>query len=63
MDFLSAYAPEIWAAIIGVIGGAAVSIPITVRVTRNSMGGSSTNVNQSGARSGGDMIGRDKVGR
>lgn len=63
MEFVSAHAQEIWAAVLGAIAGATVSIPITVRITRNSMNGSSTKVNQSGARSGRDMIGRDKIGR
>jgi hypothetical protein len=62
MSFLSAHANEIMAAIIGAIAGAAVSIPITVRVTRNSMSGSSTKVDQRQAKAGGDVVGRDKRG-
>lgn len=62
-NFLSAHASEIWAAIIGAIGGASVSIPITIRATRNSMSGSSTHTNQTNARAKGDVVGRDKIGR
>lgn len=62
-DFIMAHLSEIWSAIIGAIAGATVSIPITIRVTRNSMSGSSTHTNQSGVRARGDVVGRDKIGR
>jgi len=62
INFLSAHASEIWSAIVGAIAGATVSIPITIRVVRNSMSGSSTHTNQTGARALGDVVGRDKIG-
>lgn len=61
VEFLSTYGSEIIAAIIGAIAGISISVPIAIRVTRNSMSGSSNSVNQAGARSGGDMVGRDKT--
>jgi hypothetical protein len=62
-NFVSTHASEIWSAIVGAIAGATVSIPITIRVTRNSMSGSATRSNQSGARARGDVVGRDKIDR
>ena len=60
-DFFASHASEIWSVIAGVIVGAGVSIPITVRVTRNSMSGGATRSDQSGAVSLGDIVGRDKI--
>lgn len=59
-DFIINHGSEIISAVIGAIVGASISIPITIRSTRNSMSGSSNSVNQSGARAGGDVVGRDK---
>jgi hypothetical protein len=60
-DFLGAHGSEILSAVLGMLGGALISIPITVKVTRNAMSGKSTQSNQRGARAGGDMVGRDKI--
>lgn len=60
-DFFATHASEIWSALAGLVAGAAISIPITVRTTRRSMSGNSTRSDQSGARSGGDIVGRDKI--
>jgi uncharacterized membrane protein len=59
-SFLSSHFGEILSAIIGAILGATVSIPITIRVARNSMRGESTHSDQRGAFAGGDVVGRDK---
>lgn len=56
--FLSACASEVLAAIVGAVVGASVSVPITLRIVRKS---NSNKVDQSGARSGGDLTGRDKI--
>lgn len=61
MDFLSTHASEIISAVLGFVGGALVSIPITVRVTKGNMSGSSSNANLSGTKAGGDVVGRDKI--
>jgi uncharacterized membrane protein len=62
IEFFNAHASEILSAIAGAIGGALISIPITIKVTRtSSVKGSSTTINQRGARAKGDMVGRDKI--
>ena len=61
INFLSAHAKEIWAAILGAIAGAGISIPITVRMTRDSVSGRSNHASQSRASAGGDVVGRDKT--
>ncbi|MHA3792581.1 hypothetical protein [Sphingomonas sp. YL-JM2C] len=62
-EFLTLHGTEILSAIAGLFAGAAISIPITVRVTQNSMDGESARSNQSGASAGGDIVGRDKITR
>lgn len=61
MNFLTAHASEILSAVLGFLGGALVSIPITVRITKGNMSGSSSKANLSGAKAGGDVVGRDKT--
>lgn len=61
MDFITTHASEIISAIVGAIAGASISIPIAVRITRNSVSGSSTQTNQRHVRAGGDVVGRDKI--
>lgn len=61
MELISTYLSEIVAAIIGAIGGAAVSVPITIRVQNRKSSGESTQSDQKNARAGGDIVGRDKT--
>ncbi|MBK9003919.1 MAG: hypothetical protein IPM67_10715 [Sphingomonadales bacterium] len=60
-DFLASHLSEIVSAVLGFIGGALVSIPITVRITKGNMSGSSSSANMSGVKAGGDVVGRDKI--
>lgn len=62
-EFLGAHLSELISAIVGAIAGATISVPITIRLTRNSVSGSVNQVNQSGARAGGDVVGLNKNGR
>jgi hypothetical protein len=61
MDLVTNHASEIISAFLGFIGGALISVPITIRVTRRNMSGSSSNVKLSGVSAGGDVVGRDKI--
>ncbi len=63
MDFIANHASEIISAILGFLGGALVSIPITISITKGNMSGSSSSVNMSGAKAGGDVVGRDKISK
>jgi len=60
MEFISAHLSEIVAAIVGAIGGAAISVPITIRVKSQSSSGNSTHVDQSESYAGDDMVGGNK---
>lgn len=60
-QFLSTHASELWSAVLGAIGGAMLSIPITIRVTRNSVSSDVNTSNQRGAKAKGDIVGRDKI--
>jgi uncharacterized membrane protein len=59
--FLSTHASELWSALLGAIGGAMLSIPITIKITRNSVSSDVNTSNQRGAKSKGDIVGRDKI--
>ncbi|WP_181850268.1 hypothetical protein [Thalassospira profundimaris] len=58
---MEAYVSEIVSSVLGAFAGAAISVPITIRFCRNTATGSATQTNQSGATSGQDMVGRDKI--
>ena len=60
MDFISKYAAEIWSFIAGLAGGAAGGSFLTLKLTKNSVGRDANSVNQSSAKAGGDIVGRDK---
>lgn len=60
-SFLQAHGSEILSALLGAIAGAAISIPVTIRVTKNSRLSNITRSNQSRATAGGDIVGRDKT--
>jgi hypothetical protein len=61
LDLLSAHAAEIGSFIGGLIAGAVGGSLLTLRITsqKRVVGGGSM-VDQSGARAGGDVVGRDK---
>ncbi len=61
MDFIANHASEVISAVLGFLGGALVSIPLTVRVTKGNMSGNSSSANLSGVKAGGDAVGRDKI--
>lgn len=52
-----------WSEIISGIVGALLGAGITFRVMKNRLGKNASQVNQSAARAGGDVVGRDKTSR
>jgi hypothetical protein len=58
VDVLTKYASEILSFVAGLAGGSLLTLRFT-RKTR--IGSKGSNVNQSGASAGGDLIGRDKI--
>jgi hypothetical protein len=60
MDFIFKYASEIWTFVAGLVGGAAGGSFLTLKLTKNSVGRDSNVANQSHAKVGGDLVGRDK---
>lgn len=61
MDIISKYASELLSFVAGLAGGSLLTLRFT-RTTRLDRG--SSNINQSRAKAGGDVVGRDKtVGR
>lgn len=61
MEIITSYLSEIVAAVAGMIAGAAISIPITIRVQSRKSSGNSTQTDQRNASAGGDIVGRDKT--
>ena len=60
-EFFSAHLGEILSAIGGAVAGTAISVPITLRISRTTLSGGAVQSNQRGARAGGDVVGRDKI--
>lgn len=60
MDTIAKYGSEILSFIVGLAGGSLLTLKFT-RKTYVDRGGS--NVDQSKATAGGDIVGRDKIGR
>jgi hypothetical protein len=52
-----------WSEIISGIVGVLLGAGITFQVTKNRLGKNASQVNQSAARAGGDVVGRDKNSR
>ncbi len=61
MDIITPYLSEIISAILGIISGAAISVPITVKFCSTKASGSATVIDQRGAEANGDIVGRDKT--
>jgi hypothetical protein len=60
-DFIALHSAEIWTFLTGLLGGGAAGSLITYRVTQtNRASGGGTVSDQSGAKAGGDIVGRDK---
>ena len=57
------YASEIWSFVAGLIGGGTIGSLFTIRYMRQQVKakGQATVTDQSGARAGGDVVGRDKI--
>jgi hypothetical protein len=59
---LGQYASEIWSFIVGLVGGGAAGSLITLKLTRHTAAsGHGSAADQSGARAGADVVGRDKI--
>ena len=61
MEIVTTYLSEIVALIIGAIGGAAISIPLTIKFQTKRLSVRSNQPNQSHAIADGDIVGRDKT--
>ncbi|MDR6821026.1 hypothetical protein ELG72_33350 (plasmid) [Rhizobium leguminosarum] len=64
MDFITAHFSEIVSLVIGLIGGGTIGSLVTFKIVggqKASSGGS--NVNQSGSKAGGDIVGGNKSSR
>ena len=62
-EIFAHYASEIWSFVAGLAGGGTVGSLLTIRYMRKQVkaSGGATVTDQSGARAGGDMVGRDKI--